>query len=96
MSATDYLLLKQKLQHENVLKRHKGLDDRAKQIKQHKLASHRNFLENEKRTLNLELNKMAPSVRAHYLDRIEELSRQITASKENTRFSGDSMTERLP
>ena len=82
MSAADYLLLKQKLQHENVLKHHKGLDDRNRTVKAHKLASHRNFLENEKRILNSELSKMAPSVRAHYLDRIEDLSKQIQASKE--------------
>ena len=82
MSAADYHLLKNRLQHENKLKHHKGLDDRNRTVKAHKLASHRNFLENEKRILNSELSKMAPSVRAHYLDRIEDLSKQIQASKE--------------
>ena len=69
------------LQHENIIRHHEGLDDRTRQIRQHKLAAHRNFLDNEKRTLSLELNKMAPSIQVHYLKEMYELSRQIKESK---------------
>ena len=82
MSASDYLLLKRKLQHDNVLKHHKGLDDRMRTVEAHKLASHRNNLETQKRTLQLELNNIAPPVRTFYMERMEELSRQIATNKE--------------
>ena len=76
-----------KLAHENVLQHHKTLDDRMRAVEDYKHASHRNNLENQKRALHGELDKMAPGVRAYYLQRIEELSDQIASNKENTLIS---------
>ena len=80
--ASDYTLLKMKIAHGNVLKKHKDLDDRMRAVDDYKYAAHRNNLENQKRAPEGELNKMAPAVRAFYLERIEELSEQIASNKE--------------
>ena len=80
--SSDYTLLRMKIAHENVLKHHKTLDGRMRAVDEYKHAAHRNNLENQKRALEGELNKMAPSVRAFYLQRIEELSDQIASNKE--------------
>ena len=82
--ASDYKLLRMKIAHENVLKHHKSLDDRMRAVEEYKGAAHRNNLENQKRALEGELSKMAPAVRAYYLERIEELSSQITKNKEKS------------
>ena len=84
--STDYVLLKRKLAHENVLKHHKTLDDRMRAVESYKHASHRNNLENQKRALHWELDKMSPSVRVYYLEKIEELSQQLAANKEAVRL----------
>ena len=80
--SSDYALLRMKLAYENALQHHKVLDDRMRTVQDYKHASHRNNLENQKKALHGELDNMAPSVRAYYLQRIEELSDQIASNKE--------------
>ena len=83
MSAkgSEYALLQKKLLRENVLKEESSHRSRTRETERYKLASHRNNLEEQRMNLRYGLEKLPTSVRQHYLERINNLTGQIEASK---------------
>ena len=79
--GSEYALLAKKLLRENMMKEESSHRARARETERYKLASQRNKLEEQRRNLRYGLEKLPTSVRQHYLERINNLTGQIEASK---------------
>ena len=79
--GSEYALLQKKLLRENMLKEESTHRSRARETERYLLASQRNNLEEQRMNLRYGLEKLPTSVRQHYLERINNLTGQIEASK---------------
>ena len=79
--GSEYALLQKKLARENMLKEESSHRSRVMQSEKYRLASQRNGLEEQRMNLRYGLEKLPVSVRQYYLERINNLTGQIEASK---------------
>ena len=76
-----YALLQRKFALENRLKEESPHGSRARETQRYLLANQRNILEEQRQSLRYGLEKLPVSVRQYYLERINNLTRQLEASK---------------
>ena len=79
--GTEYTLLQMKYARENKLKEETAHRSRAREVEKYLLASQRNDLEVQRHNLRYGLEKLPLSVRRYYIDRINDLTGKIEASK---------------
>ena len=79
--GSDYALSQRMLARENMLKEESTHRSRVMETEKYRLASQRNDLEEQRMNLRYGLEKMPVSVRQYYLERINNLTGQIEASK---------------
>ena len=79
--GSEYALLQRKLTRENMMKEESTHRSRARETERYMLASQRNNLEEQRMNLRYGLEKLPTSVRQHYLERINNLTAKIDASK---------------
>ena len=79
--SAEYALLQRKYQHENLLKEVSSHRSQARERETYYLAAQRNGLEVQRANLRNGLERLSPSVRGYYLDKIAQLDANIDASR---------------
>ena len=79
--GSECALLQKKLARENMLKEESSHRSRVMEREKYRLASQRNGLEEQRMNLRYGLQKLPVSVRQYYLERINNLTGQVEASK---------------
>ena len=77
----EYALLQRKYLRENLLKEISSHRSRARETEKYLLAAQRNGLEEQRQNLRGGLERLSPSLRRHYMERIADLTRRIEKSK---------------
>ena len=79
--GAEYALLQKMYQRGNLIQEVASHRSRAREREKYYLAPHRNSFEQQRGNLRHGLEKLAPSVQAHYLGRIVQLDTQIADSE---------------
>ena len=77
----EYALLQRKYLRENLLKEISSHRSRARESERYLLAAQRNGLEEQRQNLRGGLERLSPSLRRYYMERIADLTRRIEKSK---------------
>ena len=79
--GSEYALLQKKLARENMLKEESSHRSRAMEREKYRVASQRNGLEEQRMNLRYGLEKLPVRLHQYYLERINNLTGKIEASK---------------
>ena len=89
-SGAEYALLQRRYRHGNLLKHLSSHRSQARDRDKYYMASQRNGLEVQRGNLRNGLERLSPSIRAHYLGNVAQLETKIDASRKSfPMFRGD-------